>query len=303
MDYFKTKILQIKTSNFSAELVFEHNLQSEFCSGLKLMKFKFFVNKTTYEIDIREIKSRSIDSLLEDAGTRDFNINSLYYDFSNDVIYDDFTSNNVNEDCRSIQEMNSKIIHWNRDKKQNIFSDPTRYLRAIRFKSKLNFDLSQDLSNYLTNRSASAIEIYTKKMRIINEFTKMMSENSFEGSIKGLIKYGILEYFLLQIKQYYIRKYGSNPRIMDYRLDEMKIIKQMMLFIKIQKYMTNKYKNQLIKDNTLVELTLDLKNELRILMLLCSCQRNPSETDQKILKYIDTSHYFFVKSILIVFIY
>lgn len=268
---------------------------------LLLKKYEIFHNERKYELDMREIKRGTISSLLEDSKGRDFNINALYYDFVNDVVYDDFSTLDTDEECESIREIQSKVITWNRYQRKKIFNDPTRFLRAIRFKNKLNFQLSNQLEKYMKIYAPSILSGYQKKMRIINEVNKMMKRDYFIGCVLDLIDFGILETFLKKVSRVnsyrYIRSFLSMPEDykFKYEIKPFKINKSMILFMNIQKFLTKKVKELKIKEpRDKLRLVLKMENELRMFFLLGLCCKDPDDFETNAADYVLHSNHFFV---------
>nr|CCA17355.1 tRNA nucleotidyltransferase putative [Albugo laibachii Nc14] len=97
-----------------------------------------FVNlrSETYSKDHR-IPDVQFGTPQEDAERRDFTINSLFYNISNDKI-EDFTE-------RGIGDLKKGIIRTPLDSRVTFLDDPLRVLRAIRFASRFNFKLDENL--------------------------------------------------------------------------------------------------------------------------------------------------------------
>lgn len=69
----------------------------------------------------------------EDAIRRDFKINAIYLD-ANEKVYDCF---------KGLQDLNAKVINFIKEPKERILEDPSRILRGLRLKEKLNFTFSK----------------------------------------------------------------------------------------------------------------------------------------------------------------
>lgn len=74
------------------------------------------------------------DSLLEDLKRRDFTINALCLD-QNDKLYDYF---------KGVDDLNNKLIRAIGDPDTRFNEDALRILRAIRFKTRLNFEIEEE---------------------------------------------------------------------------------------------------------------------------------------------------------------
>ncbi|CCI44239.1 unnamed protein product [Albugo candida] len=97
-----------------------------------------FVNlrSETYSEDHR-IPNVQFGTPLEDAERRDFTINSLYYNISNDRV-EDFTE-------RGLDDLKNGIIRTPLDPRVTFLDDPLRVLRAIRFAARFGFELDKNL--------------------------------------------------------------------------------------------------------------------------------------------------------------
>lgn len=125
----------------------------------------------------------SFGTIQQDAFRRDFTINALYYDISNQV-QKDFNGHGL-DDLRShvIDTCGTPDIIFN--------EDPLRIMRAVRFAAKLSYSIS--------DRTVEGIKKYVKRLgiisqeRITDEFNKILvTDNSTYGLTK-LQDYGIME--------------------------------------------------------------------------------------------------------------
>ena len=73
----------------------------------------------------------------EDAARRDLTINALFYNINEQKV-EDFTG-------KGISDLKNSIIRTPIDSVQTFIDDPLRILRAIRFASKYNFELSNEI--------------------------------------------------------------------------------------------------------------------------------------------------------------
>ncbi len=81
-------------------------------------------------------------SIKQDYFLRDFTINALYYDLRNQLIYDY---------VRGLDDINHRVLRTLGDDQERFKEDSHRVLRAIRFKAKLNLELTPSLEDALSN--------------------------------------------------------------------------------------------------------------------------------------------------------
>ncbi|EPS73121.1 hypothetical protein M569_01634, partial [Genlisea aurea] len=106
----------------------------------------------------------------EDAFRRDLTINSLFYNIRTDSV-EDFTG-------RGIQDLNSGKIVTPLPAKQTFLDDPLRILRAIRFGSRFNFELDEEIKTAAADSDIkTALANKISRERIGIEIDKMISDN------------------------------------------------------------------------------------------------------------------------------
>ena len=98
-------------------------------------------------IDIASLISHSIEI---DLSSRDFSINSIAFSFDKKLLIDPL--NGISDIELSLLRTNSK---------QNLIDDPLRILRCFRFVSELDFNIDQQLMNF--------IKKYKNKLRLISK--------------------------------------------------------------------------------------------------------------------------------------
>lgn len=131
----------------------------------------------------------------EDLKRRDFTINALAYDLSNDKLVD--VTNGV-------QDIENGVIR--EISKQNILDDPIRILRAFRFQSQLGFTLSRELKDIIKEHAPCLCS--TAKERINAELIKLFGGKNVPETLLSLEQYGILELIIPEVKE--IKKVPKN---------------------------------------------------------------------------------------------
>ena len=143
---------------------------------------KIFFENTWFEIttfriennytDFRHAKFiKFINSPKLDALRRDFTINSIY--FNGKSLIDPFNG---------IEDLNKKIIRLIGDKNLKFYEDPLRILRALKFKSKLNFKI--EFLTLLSLKNNFYLIKHLSKYRIHEELHKIFENLYFYDSIK-----------------------------------------------------------------------------------------------------------------------
>ena len=124
---------------------------------------------TTYRKEIkyddyrRPSKLEYIDDLLEDLKRRDFTINTFCMDSDGNVI----------DLLNAKEDLDNKIIRTVGNPKQKLKEDVLRILRAIRFATSLNFDISDDVKKAIKKNRALLKKLsYTRKKE---ELTKIFT--------------------------------------------------------------------------------------------------------------------------------
>lgn len=151
---------------------------------LKIGKYNYDI--TTYRMDGEYInhKPKSIiyvDNLLVDLKRRDFTINALCMNREGKVFdYLDGT-----------KDIQNKIIKTIGDANKRLSEDPVRILRAIRFAIVLNFELDNDILEYIKNNKEILKDIsYTRKKQ---ELEKIFSSKNLGKGLEYLKELDLLD--------------------------------------------------------------------------------------------------------------
>jgi len=129
-------------------------------------------------------------SIEEDAERRDFTINALYYSA------DDYT---VHDFANGIEDIEKKQIRLIGDPETRYREDPVRMLRAIRFSTKLDMQISE-ATNAPIKELAPLLE-NIPPARMFEEFNKLfLSGKAYENYVQ-LRAYGLFRYFFPLVDQ------------------------------------------------------------------------------------------------------
>lgn len=209
---------------------------SEEFGNVKLDDKKYNFDITTYRKEVyksnrRDINILFVNDIREDVIRRDFTINSLYMDSKGNII----------DLVNGRKDIEKGLIKCIGDINIKMTEDPLRILRAVRFATVLNFNIDDELYNYIKNngRLLENISTFRIKEELKNIF---LSDNIDKGlfylsdlnlwkfmgiSFKKLVKvnnlYGMFAQFELS------REYSFKKK----ELRDIKIIKEIVKYGKI----------------------------------------------------------------------
>lgn len=110
----------------------------------------------------------------QDANRRDFTVNALFYNI-NSAEVEDFT-------LRGIQDLEKRVIRTPLSPILTFLDDPLRVLRAIRFATKLDFEIMPEvLAAAQAKETKTALETKVSRERISVETVKMLSANPLKA--------------------------------------------------------------------------------------------------------------------------
>ena len=123
-------------------------------------------------------------SIEDDAERRDFTINALYYSAI------DFT---IHDFAGGIADIEARQIKLIGDPETRYREDPVRMLRAIRFATKLNMNISDETEQPIKTLAPLLENIPAARM--FEEFNKMFLSGKAVENFHQLRSYGLFEYF------------------------------------------------------------------------------------------------------------
>lgn len=142
----------------------------------------------------------SAGSIEDDVMRRDFTINALLYDISNDKVVDL---------VGGIKAIERGIIKTTGDPNVIFAEDPLRIMRAIRFQGQFGFKIEKYTKRQITHHINWLDKI--SKERIRDEFNKILMSDNVLASLEVLKESKILEYMIPEFKQLYdIKKQGKH---------------------------------------------------------------------------------------------
>lgn len=209
-----------------------------------------------------------VDDLYEDLSRRDFTINALAYD------------ENVIDYFDGISDIKNKIIRTVGNPYIRFEEDPLRILRALRFSTKLDFEINYETSEAILNTYQLLDKISVE--RIMIELDKMLSEANFS---KVLDKYHQVFKYLFNFKVDRLSYNFTSNHFTNYCLFFNDVKDEYLVEI-LNKY---KIKKSLIRKicNVLFIYKSDITNELDILMLLKDYEYEEVEYGLKLKEVLD----------------
>ncbi|BBB24160.1 poly(A) polymerase [Isorropodon fossajaponicum endosymbiont JTNG4] len=142
------------------------------------------------------IRDNCYGNIEDDVVRRDFNINALYYDIKTQEVIDY---------VGGLEDIKAKEVHIIGNPGIRFEQDPVRMIRAIRFQTKLGFQLSDEIKSAIFEQASligniSAARLYEECIKLFH------NEYGFEV-YERLEKYGLLKYLFKQThKNEFIKK-------------------------------------------------------------------------------------------------
>jgi len=151
-----------------------------------------FVNarEESYQPESRKPVTRQAD-LYSDLSRRDFTINTLAMDISPENF------GNLIDVYNGREDLKSGIIRTPLDPEQTFLDDPLRMMRAIRFASRLGFDIEEKTFTAI-QALASRLQIISQE-RITDEFNEILMSDRPSYGIELLDRSRLLENFFQEL--------------------------------------------------------------------------------------------------------
>lgn len=136
-------------------------------------------------LDISEMQGNSIE---DDLKRRDFTINAIAYDLSNEKFIDV---------TGGLNDLKNKVLRHIDDK--NFEEDPLRVLRAFRFYSMTGFEMTEELVRAL--KKYMPLALVPAKERINYEIMKLFGGDYASSALLKMDELGLLEKIFPQVKE------------------------------------------------------------------------------------------------------
>lgn len=133
------------------------------------------------------------NNIIDDIYKRDFTINSIALSFN-----DCFSGNKCNfiDPSGGIDDIRKKVIRVVSE--NSLSDDPLRMVRAFRFASKLNFDISPDTITLIENQKEKIIKV--SRERIETEIFKLLDSDQSCRYVKQMYESGLFMAIIPEIK-------------------------------------------------------------------------------------------------------
>ncbi|GEM81088.1 polynucleotide adenylyltransferase PcnB [Vibrio superstes] len=189
-------------------------------------------------------------SIDEDAERRDFTINAMYYNIADYSIHDY---------ANGMQDLNEGMVRLIGDAEVRYREDPVRMLRAIRFASKLDMDISfetADPINYLAPLLQGI-----PAARLYEESLKLLQSGHGLDTYDLLREFGLFEHLFPQVAELFTEEENSKAELMielvlestDQRIAEGKRVNPAFMFAAMLWYPLEAYAARLMAEQGMSE--------------------------------------------------
>ncbi len=137
--------------------------------------------------DGRLLRDNVYGTLEEDAWRRDFTVNALYLDAQKKMVID-YVGGIEDHQNKSLRLMGDPVTRFK--------EDPVRLLRAVRFKAKLNFELSAETQAPMLEMAPLLKDI--PSARLYDEILKLLLNTKASAIFEMLRQYGLFDALLPQ---------------------------------------------------------------------------------------------------------
>ncbi|KAF1052590.1 MAG: Poly(A) polymerase I [Stenotrophomonas maltophilia] len=128
----------------------------------------------------RILRDNVYGTLEDDAQRRDFTINALYFDVSDERILDY---------AHGVHDIRNRLIRLIGDPAQRYQEDPVRMLRAVRFAAKLDFEIEKHSAEPIRSLAPLLNEI--PSARLFDEVLKLFLAGKGERTFELLLEYDL----------------------------------------------------------------------------------------------------------------
>lgn len=168
--------------------------------GREIIEVATFRGHHKEDADCQKRSKQSEDGMLlrdniygtinEDAERRDFTINALYYSIK------DFS---IHDFAGGVADIKARKIKLIGDPETRYREDPVRMLRAVRFATKLDMEISAETCKPIKPLASLLGNI--PPARMFEEFNKLFASGKALANFHMLREYGLFEYFFPQVEQ------------------------------------------------------------------------------------------------------
>jgi poly(A) polymerase len=156
--------------------------------GAELLEVATFREDLDYS-DHRHPKGVRFSGPVEDARRRDFTINALFYDPKTSRILDS---------VKGMEDLKNGVVRAIGDAPKRFQEDALRLLRAVRFATRLGFEIDPETYAAIRGRAKLILKISAERIR--DELTLMMTGPNPDVSITMLSELGLLQHVLPELE-------------------------------------------------------------------------------------------------------
>jgi tRNA nucleotidyltransferase/poly(A) polymerase len=160
------------------------------------------------EEDLLIVTDNQFGTPEEDALRRDFTINGLFYDVINDKIIDYVDG---------LTDIENRLIRTIGDPDVRFQEDPVRIIRALRFASKLNFDIEENTYKYLKIHKEN-LKLSSRR-RVIDEVWKTLMGGSVSNTLPLMMESGVMDVLIPELANTL-----KNPQSLELMKESLKMI-------------------------------------------------------------------------------
>lgn len=139
-------------------------------------------DRSAHDASGRILRDNVYGTMGDDAQRRDFTMNALYFDVSNEKVYDYSTG---------FADIKRRLIRLIGDPEQRYLEDPVRMLRAIRFAAKLDFNIEDSTAEPIRRLAHLLRDI--PAARLYDEVLKLFLNGYAERTYDLLREYHLFE--------------------------------------------------------------------------------------------------------------
>jgi poly(A) polymerase len=150
------------------------------------------------EADTLIVRDNEWGSPEEDVLRRDFTINGLYYDSSNQTVID-YVDGYPDLEKKFLRTIGQPFLRFKQD--------PVRMLRLLKFRARFNFEIDHDAHIALLETRHEITK--SSPARILEELLRMLESGSSRSFFQLLTDYGLLQLMLPEIASFLEQKEGE----------------------------------------------------------------------------------------------
>ena len=154
-----------------------------------LLEIATFRQDLEYE-DHRRPKGVIFSGPKEDAFRRDFTINALFFDPKANQILD--------PTGKGLDDLDAKVLRAIGDPTKRLREDALRLIRAVRFKTKLDFKLEPDTTSAIQANAKLILKVSAERIR--DELTQIWISPRPAEALEFLSELGLLSYILPEVE-------------------------------------------------------------------------------------------------------